>query len=755
MDGSCDPVLGAPITAENLSVARAHEFVGFLKKGINPFARIQECRSVPIAGGGSIDVVVLDVDVEVPQRPSYDIRPSETIAVRFFDGDLLAPDVLALRSDFPMVPHLNLREEGLPRSLCLYDRPFHEVALDWTPASLVERIREWLALTAIGELHAGDQPLEPLFLGSMADLVLPEGFDWREDPAEPRWISLNLVPTGPGTFTAITRTANAGDVDGAASIALAVRCSPRTHGVIHRMPGTLLDLHAVLSGSGNDLLDVLRRTLRSWMMGGGDDVQRLFNVRLILLLALPKTRTPDGPVETTEYRAFATLATIAEVGVDIGVWELNDGKTGLLVPADTTRCGRNLSLVPLNPRPAFSRSLAALANGLPNGNPVAVTAVGAGALGSQVAANLVRSGFGQWTIIDGDVLLPHNLARHALYGFALGFPKAMVLAETFNQTIAGEPIAKGIVADVIAPGVDAESVERSLSEAELILDMSASVAVARHLSRDVQAIGRRISLFLNPSGTALTILSEDKERRIRLDTLEMQLYRAIIENSQLDGLLSRPGQLRTGQSCRDVSVQLPQELVALHAAIGSRAVREAAESDHARITVWRVDSSDYGVDVIEVGVSEPSEHLLGEWTALIDQHLRQKLIDVRRSSLPRETGGVFIGTRDMLRKIIHIVDTIPSPPDSEELPTSYIRGFDGLGKRLAEISTATDGMVGYLGEWHSHPARTAVSPSGADFKVLEWITDTAAHDGTYGVMGIVGDDARLGLFLGDRPSSGQ
>ena len=596
--------------------------------------------------------------------------------------------------------------------------------------------------------------MEPLFLGSVPDLVLPEGFDWQEETTGPPWIALTMVPASPDTFTAIARTADAADFNGASSVALAVKCSPRTHGVIHRMPSTLRDLHTVLSGSGDDLLDELRRTLRNWMMAGGDDVQRLLSVRLILLLELPKTRTPDGPVETTEFRVFATVATIAEVGADVGVWELNNGKPGLLVAADTSRCRLNLSLIPLNPRPAFSRTLAALVNGLPDVNPVAVTAVGAGALGSQLATNLVRSGFGQWSIIDRDVLLPHNLARHALHGFALGFPKAVALAEVFNQTVAGEPIAKGIVADVMAPGPDAASVERSLNEAELILDMSASVAVARHLARDVEATGRRISLFLNPSGTALTVLAEDKERRIRLDTLEMQLYRAIIENPQLDGLLSHPGLMRTGQSCRDISVQLPQELVALHAAIGSRAVRKAWESDHARITVWRVDPMDHGVDAIQVEVSEPSEHRLGEWTALIDRHLEQKLADVRRGGLPRETGGVFVGTRDMSRKMIHIVDTIPSPPDSHELPTSYVRGIEGLGERLAEISAATDGMVDYLGEWHSHPAGTAVRPSDADFRVLEWITDTAAYDGTNGVMGIIGDDAQLGLFLGEIPSGG-
>jgi tRNA A37 threonylcarbamoyladenosine dehydratase len=38
---------------------------------------------------------------------------------------------------------------------------------------------------------------------------------------------------------------------------------------------------------------------------------------------------------------------------------------------------------------------------------------GAGALGSQLMNNLSRAGFGRWTIVDNDKLLPHNLARNA------------------------------------------------------------------------------------------------------------------------------------------------------------------------------------------------------------------------------------------------------------------------------------------------------------------------------------------------------
>ena len=41
--------------------------------------------------------------------------------------------------------------------------------------------------------------------------------------------------------------------------------------------------------------------------------------------------------------------------------------------------------------------------------------------------NLVRSGFGIWTLIDEDELMPHNLARHALPPWCVGMPKALLV----------------------------------------------------------------------------------------------------------------------------------------------------------------------------------------------------------------------------------------------------------------------------------------------------------------------------------------
>ena len=59
----------------------------------------------------------------------------------------------------------------------------------------------------------------------------------------------------------------------------------------------------------------------------------------------------------------------------------------------------------------------------------------------------------------------------------------------------------------------------ALGETSLILDMSASVTVARHLALKAESSARRASLFLTPTGEDL-LLAEDKERTVPLDSLD-------------------------------------------------------------------------------------------------------------------------------------------------------------------------------------------------------------------------------------------
>jgi integrative and conjugative element protein (TIGR02256 family) len=128
--------------------------------------------------------------------------------------------------------------------------------------------------------------------------------------------------------------------------------------------------------------------------------------------------------------------------------------------------------------------------------------------------------------------------------------------------------------------------------------------------------------------------------------------------------------------------------------------------------------------------------------------LLSRLRALRATKLPNETGGVLIGSYDLQRRIVYVVDTIPSPPDSKEWPTLYIRGSEGLRQAVQEVDRRTAGSLQYVGEWHSHPDGYGCGASEDDRKVFGWMTAHLSADGLPGLMIIVGAAGQTGIYLG-------
>ena len=160
---------GVLVPTASLSLPRARSLADAATLDNLPYVSLVECIT-----SDSSETIVIDVVVERPQRTVHDIRRTERIAVTFEASDDTVPEVVSLRSDFPWVPHVNLRHSEFPRSLCLYDRPWAELSARWTAAAFIERIRFWLAATARGALHQEDQPLEPLLLHNGLRIILPQ-----------------------------------------------------------------------------------------------------------------------------------------------------------------------------------------------------------------------------------------------------------------------------------------------------------------------------------------------------------------------------------------------------------------------------------------------------------------------------------------------------------------------------------------------------------------------------------------------------
>ena len=741
-------VRGVEISPDAVAIQRANEFVNYLRSGHDERVRLIQCL---LDEERSIEWVVIDVEVSLPQRPAHDIRSLEPVAVRFSSNDHVQPRVFSLRKDFPYPPHTNLQPKDSARDLCLYDQPWHEVSFSWTGAQFAARIIWWLEETAHGSLHQNDQPLEPLLFGSFSDLIIPPRFLVGSSQAIPQWATIRKIPRHDNTYALLLDQCTSPPwLDDANRCLLMVMTGkPVTHGVVRFTPNTLGDLQSFVEDTGIRIVRELRDRFARWNFQFTEpDLVKVLAAQLIVVFKLRKRREERGRVEDVELRAFEFVDSIGSVGAKLGVrWSGGHYGASTGAPPNAVQSSE-LQVSLLNVREGFSRQLAYRTNGLHDeARPPKTVAVGLGSLGSQVVLNLARLGYGDWTLVDDDVLLPHNLGRHALGPGWVGTYKAEALSATLSEMIDEPSFSRPIVANVLSPGRKSSELASHYENSDIILDMAASVPVSRHLVNGVESNARRVSLFLNPAGTALTLLGEDEDRNVPLDMLEMQFYREIVANSKLRDLLRHPNQTRTGLTCRDVSAEISQENLAVHSGMGSRAFRLFASGSAAQIRTWQFgEHLDYTL-VMDLAPAAFSSELIQGWTVSWDALLVDKLMRLRSNRLPKETGGILLGSYDQGRRAIYIVDALPSPTDSQEGRSSYIRGTRGLKEDVNRIVDITDGMLEYVGEWHSHPEGYGVEPSENDRRLLEWVKQGMETVGHPGLISIVGSNNILGVYL--------
>ncbi|WP_438479701.1 ThiF family adenylyltransferase [Oleiharenicola lentus] len=685
---------------------------------------------------GADEIFVIEVDVDLPQRPLYKINKTERVEIRMPDDDSI-PRVYALRKTLPALPHTMAGESPYPRQLCLYERPWSEERTNWSPRSFVERVRRWFSGTADGTLHPDDQPLEPVLQHSPLNIVLP------------------AIPFAPGVRCRLERlfilarrreflVARRERPEGLAADVkpfpvVIVQAPTVHHGLMHRLPLTLGDLESLLAGMGGSLVQAIATQLEKIR----DEVKALPEQPLLLVLELPKTRQPGGPVETVEHRAFFVGKTLAEVFATETV-QVKEG--ALYVPKtkelfmDPSRL-KTVQILPLSVRWHLNPESAAAMNGH-RSSSLKIVSIGAGALGSQVSNNLWRGGFGEWTIVDDDHYEAHNPARHLFSSEAVGLPKAAVLAKTMAAVFPDRPEPGHLVCNYLSAGTEAGKLSMALKSAELILDFSASVTVERRLAVDEQTNARRASVFLNQRGDESVLLIEDTERHQNLFWLEALYYRAVAYDPHLRGHFDDAGAVahRYGNGCREISTVVPQDGVALHAAQLSHAIRKASAARQAAVVVYRWSRDTGATTVVSVPMASPYAVTSAGWQILLHPEVVIRLAALRGENLPNETGGVLMGLVDRTHRSIAVVGLMPAPSDSMVWPTSFSRGSNGLSAEVARLGKRTLGNLTYLGEWHSHPEGCDSSPSAQDVIAVAMCAPNTRADALPTLMMIVAAD---------------
>jgi hypothetical protein len=727
--------------ADALALPKAHDFAGTVLHSAS--STLVECRQIvsstdPFFKAGD-EIVIFDVLIAVGQRPANDIRYSERIAVHFDAADQMVPWVFALRSDFPKVPHRNALYFDEPQCLCVYETRYEELKLDWRSVKFLADIRTWLQLTSEGKLHQHDQPLEPLLVTNMGTIIIPPGIK-EEDT-----LTIYHLAEKGGRNSFLASHIKLPDRHPSENFAVILKGKPQPNGVMGREPRSLNDLHQLLKPASIDLFNTLREKLTSL-----NRTAETLAKRLIILLEIPKTRDGINSNEFDHY-AMLTAQNIEEIALSLGFWAKGpEGLGEVLFTAINEENGTELELGILLPQLQLTPDFALLLSGNAAANwehrHTRIFQIGAGALGSQFLMNQARSGFGRWGITDDDFLMPHNLVRHALDNTYLGNLKSFALAAVINQFFGGEVFVEALAENYLHPQ-HPHLLNEQLAAAEIILDISTSIAVARHLAVRTDIAGRRVSMFLTPSGNDLVILAEDAGRALPLDVLEFQYYQQLIINQALEGHLKTEPGIRLSNSCRDVTSRIAQEHVAMLAAIASSQFRKIIKNTGPLIGIWRISQDTLETKSFITQPSAGDTWQVGEWTIYVDQPLIEKIREARLKRLPNETGGILIGGYDLERKKIYLVDTILSPADSQEYPTAYIRGTAGVETTIAAIDLATAEHLKYVGEWHSHPKGCALEMSEDDQTLFAYLDREMQGIGLPAIMLIAGDDKKYQLYM--------
>jgi integrative and conjugative element protein (TIGR02256 family) len=691
----------------------------------------------PAEGALTLEFLIVEVECDgVPPKNTIGIQYRERLALCVSSDPKKLVEVLALRQDFPILIHQNQGVLGAPASLCLYFESPAAVMRTWTPPAFLRRIQWWLEKSARGELHPADQPVEHLFFASRYELVLPWNLaELRKDP-ELRFVVVLLQERQGQCFTcrleAIPKVASKDKT----TAHIELNLPPIVHGA-DRNPETLGHLFDLLSRREVDLISPLRATLQDRVEGADGVPSSTDDKGTVIVLHIPLIRTVDAKPDVIAVRAFL---------VPIGALELGEA-TGALISfqnryfkdhlnTQLPTKWRDLPIVPMDVLWENDGEAARRQSGITDEGPAGVL-IGAGALGSVLLNLWGRSGWGSWTVIDNDHIKPHNLSRHSAYAQHIGETKATVVAGLHAAVMRDATKIVPLVAD--ASDFTKEAVVRTLNGAALVVDASTTLEYPRSASM-VDTLPRHISVFVAPNGNSAVLMAEDAKRTLRLRTLEAQYYRALI---QADWgkihLIGHASTFWSGANCRDISMVMPYSRIMGQASTLAEQIQAAAAREDALIRIWQRDPVCGSIEVHDIPIFPEQRFVLGDYDLFIDCGVEQQLRALRQQGLPAETGGVLLGYYDFNINAVVVVAGLPAPADSKASTDYFERGIEGLAEEVRNVAARTAGMVGYIGEWHSHPPGHSALPSWRDIVQLIHLALGMADDGLPAVQLIVGE----------------
>lgn len=692
--------------------------------------------------------IPLDVEVNIPSRGTIDgidIREKEPIFLLFNRQNYPyeAPSVCYNRKDFPatQLPHLNPTFFGMPASFCLHRGSIDNWFAENTIENLVYRTSSWLSDAAKGRLIRKEDGFEPTridfgFIYSIFDSQFISNFveeKWKQSQGKSGFVFLwyklfetqNKIMTTGLNYYAIRLIRPLENANLIKMIEISSRINyssdeqekldRRLFGIL-TWPSRKNVCNKFFAQLPNDAID-LRKLAQELNVPLTEAFKEYLSSNLNLLggipvsIVIPRTQKLIGKQSYLEPISFIVTPDIKSYSGD-GIWSRNT-KVEAIKQRD-----------PLTLKTA--REISSRQDWLHRRN---LLIIGCGALGSKLICHLARSGQNNMTLVDHDVMSPHNLVRHALINRCLGLNKAEALKNAIIEMFEEDKAVNINVITESALNIFLGKKKNILDQHSWIIDTTAS-PIMLNILREA-SLPKTISCCrceIADEGSLGLLIIEGQKRNPRLDDLQVEIFNMAIENKELSQWLqsnrkrseeelgSILSEIRIGISCSSETMKLSDDIVSLHAAYFSIGFKKFADQKNAKI--GRIQISQYNEEVFETKLGYslsvvrtfevPPVTIIQSrndprWQVRMKNGVEEGLHAAFLQAMPNETGGLLIGRINQKAKIIYVTDFLKAPSDSTSTPFAFKRGVDDVPLQIDKIDELTGGLLGYVGEWHTHP----------------------------------------------------
>ena len=338
--------------------------------------------------------------------------------------------------------------------------------------------------------------------------------------------------------------------------------------------------------------------------------------------------------------------------------------------------------------------------------------LGCGAVGSKVAFHLYRSGISFLSLVDNDLLLPHNMVRHALSTYKPGsfilYKASAIRRDLENMFYGMPPCAQSYNEEAIS------HVSKPQDEPyDIIIDATASV----HVMYGLDAITfpdktRIVRVALSEGGkVGVTYLAIDGKQP--LTDFYMEILRTSLTNEEVYHWLSSERKnstenIRVGEGCHSNTMRISDDTISAHAALMSSAIRYIYEGKQRNRIILSFAHRDFPgcmqtftlpvVPYIQYPCTNDAS-----WTVRIPEDLLAEIRLKAKIAGQKENGGYLFGHIDYKRHIIYPLNNF-MPRDSRGTKSGFRLGTSGIKDYKKKIANRSIEQMEYIGDWHSHPA---------------------------------------------------